>query len=200
MAIDEPRLSLQFGEMLQYAAGHYISHTNWFLRHKEAGFTSLATALTAEVAVVGFVFSDNVPKFVGIAALLIIAILSIPLTVLALRSCVQAYRAALEHAALVTKVVWAAGLASSVRKIPLDEYEQVPLRDDDPQLFVPRYITDTCKYATTDEFVNDILAKKGMGRELHPSMVAVMRECVCKPCGVNRDLWVPLTTGGLSAL
>lgn len=149
-------------DLFQYARTHYIHHTDWYIKHRDAGFKTLAAALTAEFAIVGFAFSAyDIPRMLAIVALLAISLISIPLTHLARLSCTQSYKASMEHAAFITKIVWAMGLCSAV-PISVKECDEkaCPLSND-PTFYVPRYIDDAYKYTTTKDFVEWNLSKKG---------------------------------------
>ncbi len=135
---DKPTRDL--GLLLDYARSHYVSHTDWFLRHKESGINTLGVVLTAEFAILGFYFAGNLHRIVALAGLFLLASLTLPLTKLALLSCKKAFQAALEHALLITKIVWAMGWAE---KVAVDQYQSgdCPAQKDE-SLYVERYLQD----------------------------------------------------------
>jgi hypothetical protein len=146
--------------MLEYATSQYGRHTEWFLRHKESGVTILATILTAESAVVGLFVSNNIKAGGAWPVLMMLAVLSCVIAHLASQSCRRAFVAALEHAALTAKTMWAMGLVSEVRVDQAVVQGDPPFPDDD-SMFVPRYYSDARQQArpNTDKYVQFHISK-----------------------------------------
>jgi hypothetical protein len=151
---------LRLSDLLQYATGQYAHHTDWFLRHKDTGVQLLAAAIAADSAVVGLCLSDKLPAAVGALVLLFIAMVGFAFARLAIRSCFQAYRAAIEHAALTTKVISLGGMAHMIGNYETTTGNKAEVFPNDP-LFVPRYLRDMKEYPDTDSYVEDRLRKRG---------------------------------------
>ena len=149
-------------DLLVYATTNYGNHTEWFLRHKESGFRTLGAVLSAELAIAGFYFSHaHIARGVAVGALLLLGVLSIPLTRLAIRSCSKAFQASLEHAFMITKVVCAMGLGEGTR-LALDHPQSSALiGPGDATLYVPRYLEHASQAQTTADFVERGFARGG---------------------------------------
>jgi hypothetical protein len=150
---DDPRSDWAIGgtserdlkPLLDYAHAHYVSHADSFLRHKDSGIKTLAAVLTAEFGILGlafsgFAFTRPILSALAIAGLLLLGLITPFLNKLAVQNCTRSYRAALEQAAMVTKIVWAMGLAE---QIPISPHAvgDCPFPMDDG-LYVPRYLDD----------------------------------------------------------
>ena len=144
--------------LLDYARNQYASHTDWYLRHKESGINTLGAVLTAEFALLGVYFSGGLHRSVTLIALLSLAVLAVPLARLALLNCKKSFQASLEHALLVTKVVWAMGLAGKVY-VPPHTPNDRPARADE-HIYVDRYLRDALRARTTSQFVTENLDKR----------------------------------------
>jgi len=147
---------------LNFASDNFKRHTDWHLRHREAGIRMLTLLLTAEFAIVGFYYTTNFKiAFIALIGLAILSFLSIILTYLALMSCSQSYKASLENALLITKILWLKGLTKPIKiKFKQIDISQCPVREDET-LYVPRYLHDAQKHLTTDEFVEYNMSKIG---------------------------------------
>ena len=146
--------------LLEYATSHYARHTDWFLRHRDIGISTLATILTAESAVGGLYLSDTIEPEVALSVISMLTLLSIPLALLPISACARSFRAALEHAALVAKIMWALGL---VEHVPVNDalaHGKVPL-EHDSSLYIPRYHADATESRTTREYVETHLRRRG---------------------------------------
>jgi len=157
-AVPDDRKTPDLLPLLGYARDHYRGHIDWFLRHKEAGIRTLGSILTAQVGVVGLFFAGRFNRWVTLGALALTTLLAFPLTRLAVLSCTKAFRAALEHALLLTKILWAMGLtdAVSVQRTLLGSCPAA----EDRTLFPPRYLADARCFETTDRFVEHNLRKR----------------------------------------
>jgi hypothetical protein len=147
--------------LLSFAAGNYGRHTEWFLRHVDVGIRNLGAVLTAEFAVISLHFANvRVPWLVTSPMLILLALIAILLATSALNSCRRSFAALLENALLVTKTVWAMGLAGGVPFPSGDSdpaWRPVP---EDPCLYVPRYLKDATGHSTTEAFVEHHLRNK----------------------------------------
>ena len=186
---------LPLADMLTYAREHFAHHTDWSLRHRDAGVAALGALLTAEFAVAAFAFSQ--PTFhapLAIATLATIAALAVPLTLLAMQSWTQSYKAALEHSALVAKVAWAMGLVHVPSgEIIHPEHGQRPLPDDLTPLFVPRYAEDALRtdIRDTHSFVQWNLTKPGTAFQATRRTLVIMGgAAVCFGMGSAIALWI----------
>ena len=149
-----------FGDLLQYAAGHYRHHTDTFVRHKEFGFKALAAALTAEFAIVGYSLQGNVPWWLAVPGLGTIGVIVVVLTALSIRTCSQAYTAALEHAALVAKIIWVYSFGDKVRRAAtMSDPDHAPLPGDET-FFAPRFMGDARSAPETADFVTTTFGRR----------------------------------------
>ena len=154
----------ELAPLLSYAHANYSCHTNWFLQHKGTGIKTLATVLTAEFAILGFVYSQKLFWPIAVAGLGFLSAIAIPLMKLAMLSCKKSFSASIENALFVTKIVWASGLAE---KVSVQQYKP----DDcpaylDESFYVPRYLNDAIGLESkrgnvkTKPFTEAVLAKK----------------------------------------
>jgi hypothetical protein len=150
-------------QLLDFAAASYGRHTDWFHRHREAGIRNLGAVLASEFAVATLYSSssnrvDLRPFAVG--AFLLLAAIIIPLAWSTLGSCRTSFKAALESVVLISKCIWALGLASGVR-IAADQIDlsSCPFPSDE-LLYVKRYFSDACVHATEYEFVQHHLGRR----------------------------------------
>jgi hypothetical protein len=139
--------------LLNYAHCQYGRHTEWFLRHRDIGISTLATILTAQSALGGLLFSDKLAPIVAIATILILMLLVYPLMELSRYACKQAFRAAMEHTALIAKIVWSMGLAECVSVKRTATPAGAPF-ELDQSFYIPRYIRGAKDFPTTDAYVN----------------------------------------------
>ncbi len=154
-------MSNEVREMLSYARQNYACHTDWYLRHRDAGIKLLGVALIANFTIGSLYFDHKLNPYLAVTALAVLAVLSIALASLAVRSCRQAYSAALEHALLVSKTGWAMGLAQSINiSEAISQSGACPARED-KSLYVPRYIKDAVDATDTETFVRNQISKRG---------------------------------------
>jgi hypothetical protein len=157
---DKPS-ELELHHMLAYARQNYASHTDWYLRHRDTGLKMLGVVLVANFTIGSLYYDHKLNAYLSLIALIILSILSLLLSNLSVKSCKQAYVAALENALLVTKTAWAMGFAHPIAID--DNYKRntpCPAKEDE-YLYVPRYIKDAIKAENTDAFVNLHSSKKG---------------------------------------
>lgn len=148
------RATPELHQVMRYAQANYARHTDWFLRHRDAGIKILVFLLSADFAITSLYFAGKVAGVLAMVGLAVVGLLSVALTWLAVISCRQSYGAALEHALLVSKTAWAMGWCSPIaveRQSPEDS--AVPAASD-KSIYVPRYIEDATKASTTGEFVS----------------------------------------------
>ncbi len=152
---------LELHHMLTYARQNYASHTDWYLRHRDTGLKMLGVVLVANFTIGSLFFDHKLNAYLSLSALAILSFLSLILSNLSVKSCKQAYIAALENALLVTKTAWAMGFA---QPIPIDKNISpnipCPVREDE-YLYVPRYIKDGINAKNTEAFVGLHSSKKG---------------------------------------
>jgi hypothetical protein len=140
-------------DFLTFASNSYARQTDWFLRHYDTGVRNLAAVLTAESALVGLFATQKVLPPMVIAGLLIfLACVGVVLTVLAIISCKQSYRAALESIFLTAKIAWAMGFIDKV-KIDVSLVSGPSPGWKDETLYPPRWSQDVLRYSTSHKFV-----------------------------------------------
>jgi hypothetical protein len=143
--------AVALGKLLDYASAGYSRHTDWFVRHRDIGLQQLAGLLAAELLLLRF-FQDVQPRQLSGVALILLGLLSLLLGQSSAASCSRAFRASLEHAVLISKIVWALtnGATCKVALSPDSANTPVP---SDRTLFVPRYLRDAQQFPTTEEYV-----------------------------------------------
>lgn len=148
-------------DILSHARENYTSHTDWYLRHRDSGFRLLGLVFVANFSIGAMLLDHKLNPWLAAATLCLLCYLALAVTILSVRSCRQAYSAALEHALLMSKIAWAAGWAQPIYVIP--EILQQPLcpAAKDQSLFVPRYLEDAAAATDTKTFVAEVLAKAG---------------------------------------
>lgn len=140
--------------VLTIASSHYGKHTEWYLKHRDTVLRQLAVLITAELAVQKFVAEPAQADLPARILLLALAGLSLVLAHAGVRSCRQAFRAAMENAVVVNKIIWS--MAPSGRLF-LDHETldpEMPARQDS-SLYVPRFLSHAIATPSTEEFVKD---------------------------------------------
>lgn len=159
--VSESTQTQGLSDLLSYARHNYASHTDWYLRHRETGIKTIGVIIAATFTVGSLSFDKELDAHLASLALGILAVLSIVMPALAIRSCHQAYRASLESALLATKAIWAMGLAGKIG-VPSDVLlSERPPAVGDRYLYVTRYIKDASRSRTTKSFVRESMTKCG---------------------------------------
>jgi len=153
------KVNVDLKEVIRYAQAHYGRHTDWYLRHRDGGIKCLVVLLTAELAIAGVCIDGKLDKGLATMALIFASVLSVALTCLSVLSCSQAYRAALEHALLVSKAAWAMGWCTVVQ-VPtgISDTSKCPAPNDET-LYVSRYIEDARNASDTKDFTTKHMRK-----------------------------------------
>jgi hypothetical protein len=148
--------------LLQYATTQFGRHNDWFLGHRDFGIKVLTLIITVQSATVGAVLSAKVNIETIEPVISVLAVAAVLIGEFSIYSCRRSCIAALEHAALINKTVWAMNLfhLSLNEKMSITD---IPFTNDD-SFFVPRYISsikgDDGKYfATSNLYVREALKK-----------------------------------------
>jgi len=142
----------------------YTKHTEWFLKHRETTLRQLALLITAELAIQKFVVDPDGTSSPARVLLLLLACLSPLLAHSGIRSCKQAFQAAMENIILVNKILWSMGPSGKVFTDHNVDESFIPAHQD-TTLQVPRFLEHSVKAASTNCFVNDNLSfRKGLSR------------------------------------
>jgi len=149
------------------ASSLYGKHTEWFLKHRDTVLKQLAVLITAELAIYKFVVVPAQSNFPVGMLQLSLAALSMVLAHAGVRSCKQAFQAAMENVVVVNKIIWSMAPSG---KLFLDNEipdSAVPAREDS-SLYVPRFLAHSIATSSTEEFVKDNLSlRKGLLRTLN---------------------------------
>lgn len=147
-------------ELLTLASTSYGRQTDWFLRHYDTGVRNLAAVLTAESALMGLSATHkDLPAMFTVGVLLLLVCIAVVLSVLAIISCRQSYKAALESVFLMAEVVWSMGLMRDVQ-VDMSGVSGSGPGWQDPTLYPPRWYEDMLQYATSKEFVKHKLKNR----------------------------------------
>jgi hypothetical protein len=138
--------------LLGLASDSYGRHTEWYLRHRDTTLKQLAVLLTAELVAANFFYISSASRLLVLPTLIFLIILSPVLAFAGAKSCHQAFQAAMENVLLINKIVWAMGLGGKVHIDSAYEEEiKIPVPKDRP-FYVPRYLKDSSKFDTTEQF------------------------------------------------
>jgi len=144
--------------LLDFASKNYERHTNWFLKHRDTALTQLTALITAEIVIRQFL--DPGKNSIQLIFILL-SIFSFILAGSGHRSCNRCFRASLENALLINKIIWIMGLSNKVNvNFDPDDIINAPAADDET-FFVERYVTDSYNSKTTKEYLKKHLINKG---------------------------------------
>ena len=154
-----PSKNKHLPELLTLASTSYGRQTDWFLRHYDAGVRNLAAVLTAESALIGLAAHKELPAMFTVGLLLLLACIAVVLSALAIISCRQSYKAALESVFLTAEVVWSMGLMRDVQ-VDVNGVSGSGPGWQDPTLYPHRWYHDMLQYATSEAFVKTKLRNR----------------------------------------
>lgn len=135
-----------FSGLLVYATAALRNHLNWFHRHKESGLKLLGLLIAAELAIAGLHISGGMSAWLTGPPLVLLTILAPLLAHIGDLNCRSCFKAFLEHALLINKIMWAMGFTNEVPVSEALDLAKCPAPHDET-LFVPRYFIE----ATADE-------------------------------------------------
>lgn len=147
-------------KMLSLAVNNYGKQTDWFLHHRDTGIKHLGAVLTAQVSMTSITLSTTImPAWLGVTTLLFLGVLGPFLATSAIRSARSSYSASIEYAVLITKSLWALGIAGvvDVKKSHIDTEKQPAAND--VVFYIERHVnnhTSTSEH-TTNQIVDKVL-------------------------------------------
>lgn len=174
-------------QALSYSSQYYMAHVDWFLRHRDAGIRMLSVILTVEATLTGLVVANRIEPIVQEIASGALVFLAVGLGWYFTVSCKRSYRAALQHAAMTNKVLWAMGLTS-----PISTTYSFPPLPQDECLFVPDIASSFGNKKTTNEYVEFHIARKGNTYHAARLIIALIA-AACFAIGVGTS--IALRTG-----
>lgn len=140
-------------KLLDLAAAGFGRHLDNFQRHRDAVVRQLGAILAAETIILRFLPTSDVPWWIGTLILTLLAVVSLILAHSGASSCMRAYLAALEHAVLFSKVMWALFPEGGVKVDESTRARSAPPVPADRTLHVPRYLHDALEFETTEKYV-----------------------------------------------
>ena len=165
--------------LLAYSSAHHARHIDWFLRHKENGVRLLLAILTVESAIGGLTLSGKIDLYLSIVIILMLVVVTIPMSSSFKLSCRRNYQASLEHTALTAKIIWAMGLGQQVSVDTTSVKAHEPFASD-KSMYVPRYYEDAYKFADTEAYVQHHLSNKA--NTLHAAERILTILCLMATC------------------